>query len=695
MNRLLILLSFVFITTADAQKVTVSGRISNLNAVNDTDFILYFKQAGKVVDSTLTHTSGYYTTQISPGKYDIVVTRQTCHPQTFSGITLTSLSNNINLSLRFNKEPVCRDPYVKRYTDIHSKSDTLYLEGASVHGGGERAALKKASSMACYASSGTIKKGKKHKKKKSKKRKYAYKSRSKSSAAKKTGIRSSTSTAPYAAGTSTTRGGIVGRGSRTDGYSSAEAPAISEVSDKDIGDPFRPGQVTAGHWRDLDHWKEWLKTNNNNSVAGHMKVWGLYPRTLNSIRILNQNQQILPFAKVKLMNGSEVVWETVTDVEGKAYLWPMVDKDSVVTDPKDLEVQYAGNTYTVLDYKTTYPDNNIRIQANKTQSPKIEIGFMVDATGSMGDEIKFLQRELIDVISRIKKDRPCAEIYTGSVFYKDHGDEYLTRIQPMTLNPVNTIDFISNQSAGGGGDFPEAVDYGLEASINQLNWSEAAGTKILFILLDAPPHVNPEIQARLNKAIRLAASKGIRLVPVAASGINQATEFLLKYMAILSNGEYLYITDDSNIGGRHLLPTGGKSDVEFLNDLMVNLILRYSDNTCQPEQQTVKKDSVITIIDSLQIREQVKQNQQNEIILGNNWNMRFYPNPSTDIVYFDFSEKINSLSIYSLSGQLMYENKAITEKQISIDLSQYSSGLYSVHVYRHGELVSGKLLVMH
>lgn len=372
----------------------------------------------------------------------------------------------------------------------------------------------------------------------------------------------------------------------------------------------------------------------------------------------------------------------------------MVEKDSTNTDAKDLELQYAGNTYSILDYKNTFPDNYVRIKANKTPSQKIEIGFMVDATGSMGDEIKFLQRELIDVVGRIKKERPCMDIYTGSIFYKDHGDNYLTRIQPLTSNPVNTIDFISNQYAGGGGDFPEAVDYGLEAAINELNWSAEAGTKLLFILLDAPPHVNPEIQARLNKAIQLAASKGIRFVPVAASGINQSTEFLLKYMAIITNGEYLYITDDSQIGGRHLLPTGGKSEVEFLNDLMVNVILKYSEGNCKQEQTVLNKDTLITQ-DSLKIREQIKQKEHNEIILGSNWHMRFYPNPAANMLYIDFSESIQSLSIYSINGQLMYENKTIADKQLQVDVSDYNSGLYTVQVYRNGEMVSGKLVVIH
>jgi hypothetical protein len=268
-------------------------------------------------------------------------------------------------------------------------------------------------------------------------------------------------------------------------------------------------------------------------------------------------------------------------------------------------------------------------------------------------------------------------------------------VQPLTSNPVNTINFISHQYASGGGDFPEAVDFGLEACIQELNWSDEAGTKILFILLDAPPHVNPEVQNRLNSAIQIAAAKGIRLVPVAASGINQQTEFLLKYMAIISNGEYLYITDDSNIGGRHLLPTGGKSDVEFLNDLMVKTIIKYSESNCQNEQEPLKLTDSSQVKDSSIIREQVKQKQQNEIILGSNWHLRFFPNPASELVYFEFSEEVQSLRIYDMSGRLMFENSSLNGEKTQVDVSQFNSGLYSVQVQRKQEIVSGKLLVMH
>ncbi len=688
MKAIFILLTILFCIPAFSQQATIKGRVSNLSVPNDTAFTLVFKQSGKIVGSTICHQAGYYSIDLKPGQYDMIISKVDCKDQRLDALSVYPGTNEINLSLAFPRITTGKLQNNVGYSSI-SSGDLTDMAGAKLR-------VSKTEVKRSAKSSSTSTSRSKHKSKRSRKHKRYGKKRHASSSAKKSGIRGATSTPAYAAGTTATRSGVVGRGSRTDG--SSEYIEVAEVSkssaDRDP-DPNRPGQVTAGHWRDLDHWKDWKRTNQSNAISAHMRTWGLYPKSLNCLQITDQNGALLPFAKVKLKNGTETLWESVTDINGKAYLWPMVTKDSAVLEAKDLEVLYNGASYPISDYTTYLNNTAIRLQTTKVTTQRIEIGFMVDATGSMGDEIRFLQRELIDVVSRIKKERLCMDIYTGSVFYKDHGDDYVTRVQPLTSNPVNTIDFISHQYASGGGDFPEAVDFGLEACIQELKWSDEAGTKILFILLDAPPHVDPEIQARLNKAILIAAAKGIRLVPVAASGINQQTEFLLKYMAIISNGEYLYITDDSNIGGRHLLPTGGKSDVEFLNDLMVKTIIKYSESNCPKTQDPIKTADSLQVRDSSIIREQVKQKQKNEIILGSNWHMRFFPNPASELVYFEFSEEVQSLRIYDMSGRLMFENSSLNGNQTQVDVSQFNSGLYSVQVQRKQEIVSGKLLVMH
>jgi hypothetical protein len=116
----------------------------------------------------------------------------------------------------------------------------------------------------------------------------------------------------------------------------------------------------------------------------------------------------------------------------------------------------------------------------------------------------------------------------------------------------------------------------LKLGIEEHQWSENAKTRIAFLLLDAPPHHESQIIEELQSSIRMAAKKGIKVIPITASGIDKDTEFLMRFFSISTNSTYVFITDDSGIGNDHLEPSVGEYEVEFLNDLMVRLINEYS-----------------------------------------------------------------------------------------------------------------------
>ena len=138
------------------------------------------------------------------------------------------------------------------------------------------------------------------------------------------------------------------------------------------------------------------------------------------------------------------------------------------------------------------------------------------------------------------------------------------------------MNIIKKQNAGGGGDWPEAVHTALEKSLQDFDWNEKARARIAFMLLDAPPHQDHQgVMESVHKSIDRYAAMGIKLIPIASSGIDKETEFLLRMMASVTEGTYVFITDDSGVGGEHIQPTVGEYKVEILNDLMVRLIQKY------------------------------------------------------------------------------------------------------------------------
>ena len=213
-------------------------------------------------------------------------------------------------------------------------------------------------------------------------------------------------------------------------------------------------------------------------------------------------------------------------------------------------------------------------QSDPATRRALDMGFLVDATGSMGDEMTFLQSELKDIVRRVRAVEPDLDIRLSVVFYRDRGDEFVTRILPFTRSVDETVSFLSATSADGGGDFPEDMNAGLEAMMRQ-RWSRDAVPQMLFLLADAPPQQYAGADYTYHDAIRDAAAKGIALFPIAASGVDKPTEFLFRAMAVMTGGKYVFLTDDSGVGDSHQEPDISGYTVEKLNDLMVREIRSY------------------------------------------------------------------------------------------------------------------------
>lgn len=207
----------------------------------------------------------------------------------------------------------------------------------------------------------------------------------------------------------------------------------------------------------------------------------------------------------------------------------------------------------------------------------LDLGFLVDATGSMGDEMTFLQSELKDIVRRVRAVEPDLDVRMSVVFYRDRGDAFITKSLPFTRSADDAVSFISGTTADGGGDFPEDMNAGLQAMMRQ-HWSRDAVPQMLFLLADAPPQQYAGADYTYHEAIQDAAANGIAIYPVAASGVDKPTEFLFRAMAVMTGGKYVFLTDDSGVGNSHEEPDIAGYTVEKLNDLMVREIRSYVAN---------------------------------------------------------------------------------------------------------------------
>lgn len=337
------------------------------------------------------------------------------------------------------------------------------------------------------------------------------------------------------------------------------------------------GLVTAGEWNDLDNWAFYQKTLMKEPFKGFPDDWQMYTNHRIAVAITAKNKPAAN-ATVTLFRNNTPIWTAKTDNLGRAELW-------VGAFQKEKELNTAllrlkVNEQWVSTATITISETQVnRIALDETlPSPTnlVQIAFMVDATGSMGDELEFLKMDLKKVIAEVQKTNTQLKISTATVFYRDEGDEYVVKHSPFTEDINQTTEFISQQRADGGGDFPEAVDKAL-VQLNQLQWQPEARTRIAFLVLDAPPHNKPAVISSIQYSVKTAAASGIKLIPVVASGIDKTTEFLMRFIAMYTNGTYVFITDHSGIGNKHLEPSVGEYQVEKLSDLMVRLIKKYSE----------------------------------------------------------------------------------------------------------------------
>jgi len=335
------------------------------------------------------------------------------------------------------------------------------------------------------------------------------------------------------------------------------------------------GLVTAGEWNDLDNWAFYQKTLMKEPFKGFPDDWQMYTNHRIAVAITAKNKPAAN-ATVTLFRNNTPIWTAKTDNLGRAELW-------VGAFQKEKELNTALLRLKVNEQwvpTATISESQVnRIALDETlPSPTnlVQIAFMVDATGSMGDELEFLKMDLKKVINEVQKTNNQLKISTATVFYRDEGDEYVVKHSPFTEDINQTTEFISQQRADGGGDFPEAVDKAL-VQLNQLQWQPEARTRIAFLVLDAPPHNKPAVINSIQYSVKTAAASGIKLIPVVASGIDKTTEFLMRFIAMYTNGTYVFITDHSGIGNKHLEPSVGEYQVEKLSDLMVRLIKKYSE----------------------------------------------------------------------------------------------------------------------
>ncbi|MEY4905850.1 MAG: hypothetical protein RLZZ292_3665, partial [Bacteroidota bacterium] len=436
-----------------------------------------------------------------------------------------------------------------------------------------------------------------------------------------------------------------------------ELTRLSELkkAEQEVEENVQAGKLTAGEWRDLDNWDYWLPLTTED-FEPFKQQWKFYPTQRYAVQLKGSQQQAVVDASVFLLGEkNDTIWAAKTDNQGKAELFANLYENKEIGQKLNLLVVFQGKNYRLGEAKIFSKNtiNTLTIPVACQQNEVADVAFIVDATGSMGDEINYLKVELRDVIQRVKENNPTLNLRLGSVFYRDHGDAYLTQTSQFSTDITPTLRFIRQQQAGGGGDFPEAVYDALNESLNNLDWSANAVARIAFLVLDAPPHDDAKTVEGLQRVIRQAAEKGVKLIPVTASGIDKNTEYIMKAFAIATNGTYTFLTNHSGVGDNHIEVTADTYKVEHLNDLIVRLINQGVQSTaCQTiEEPNLQRPITIT---------------EGDVSTG--FDVNYFPNPMTDVVNIVTKITFDNVELLNTEGKIVrrLENLGIGTHQLDL-----------------------------
>ena len=268
-------------------------------------------------------------------------------------------------------------------------------------------------------------------------------------------------------------------------------------------------------------------------------------RVLN-IAVEDESGRPVPFVPVRITcaDGNHLTLSTVAD--GRIALFPTLDRlgDKII-----VEANGVRRTVTI-DPGSGGQEQTLVVGSAARAARKFDLMIALDSTGSMGDEIEFLKSELRSILADLQRSYPGLDMRVGLVAYRDLGDDYVTRTDPLTPNFETIQRSLARTRGQGGGDMPEAMDQALIRAVAQ-DWRPDA-VKSLLLVADAPPH--DELQGRAFAAAEAARARRIQIVPVASSGVDDRAEYFMRAVAAATQSRYIFLTDDSGIGNPHAEP---------------------------------------------------------------------------------------------------------------------------------------------
>jgi len=180
------------------------------------------------------------------------------------------------------------------------------------------------------------------------------------------------------------------------------------------------------------------------------------------------------------------------------------------------------------------------------QKHRIEVVFVLDTTSSMSGLINAAREKIWSIATTMASAQENPDIRMGLVAFRDRGDAYITRTYDLSNDLDSIYASLMDFRAQGGGDGPESVNQALYDAVFDISWSDDSNVyKTVFLVGDAPPHMDYHNDVKYPVTLQAAARKGI-IVNAIQSGQHQHTRPAWQEIATLGRGQYFQVENSGN-----------------------------------------------------------------------------------------------------------------------------------------------------
>ena len=285
----------------------------------------------------------------------------------------------------------------------------------------------------------------------------------------------------------------------------------------------------------------------------------------------------LPNARVEIRSGNKRLTVGKTYADGSFSFYPSLYKK--VGQSFQARITYNQKKRLYKIKRKGKRRINLKWEAPRAlgQTVPVDIVFIFDTTGSMGEEIARLKQALEVIHMNIAAAAPRAEIRFGMVLYRDRGEDYVTRTIPLTSDRKHFQRELNRVQVAGGGDRPEDLQSALKTALKTMEWNRR-GIRMGYVITDAPPHMDYGQQYTYLHAAREARRLGVKLFTVGTGGLEVRGEYVLRQIAHFTQAKYIFLTygeKGESSGGRQG-SVSHHTGANFTTDKLETVIIRFA-----------------------------------------------------------------------------------------------------------------------